>query len=207
LNNTLVIGVAGGSGSGKTTLVRKILSDFEGKVTAVYHDNYYKCNDHLSYEERVTLNYDHPDAYDTDLMIEHLKKLKNGEAIDCPVYDFTKHNRSKETIHIVPKSIIVIEGILIFENEALRNMMDIRVFVDADADVRILRRMIRDVKKRGRDLNSVANQYLSTVKPMHEMYVEPSKQYADIIVPQGGKNMVAQALINARINEFLSSGR
>ena len=202
-NNILVIGIAGGSGSGKTTLLKNLTEQFANHVTVLSHDNYYKRHDDLTYEERCQLNYDEPAALETDLMAVHLDKLRRGEAIDCPVYDFTQHNRSDETIRIVPKRVIIVEGILIFENEPLRELMDIRIFVDTDADIRLCRRIKRDVNKRGRSLESVLTQYQTTVKPMHEKYVEPSKKYANIIVPEGGKNLVALDMIVGRIKRHL----
>ena len=202
-NNILVIGIAGGTGSGKTTLMKNIVSRFEGDVTVLSHDNYYKRHDELTYEERSQLNYDEPDALETDLMAAHLEALRRGEAIDCPVYDFTAHNRSDETVLILPRKVIIVEGILIFENEPLRNLMDIRIFVDTDSDVRLCRRIKRDVTKRGRTLESVLNQYQQTVKPMHEKYVEPSKKFANIVVPEGGKNYVALDMIMGRIQRHL----
>ena len=201
--NILVIGIAGGSGSGKTTLMKNLIEKFSDNVTVLSHDNYYKRHDELTYEERCKLNYDEPAALETDLMAVHLDKLRNGEAIDCPVYDFTVHNRSDETVRIVPKRVIIVEGILIFENQPLRDLMDIRIFVDTDADVRLCRRIKRDVNKRGRSLESVLKQYQDTVKPMHEQYVEPSKRYANIIVPEGGKNLVALDMIMGRIQRHL----
>ena len=202
-NNILVIGIAGGTGSGKTTLMKNLIEKFSDDVTVLSHDNYYKRHDELTYDQRCQLNYDEPAALETDLMARHLDKLRHGEAIDCPVYDFTQHNRSGETVHIVPRKVIIVEGILIFENEELRNLMDIRIFVDTDADVRLCRRIKRDVNKRGRSLESVLAQYQTTVKPMHEMYVEPSKKYANIIVPEGGKNLVALDMITGRIQRHL----
>lgn len=203
MEKTLVIGIAGGTGSGKTTLVKKLSEHFGGKVTMLSHDNYYKCRDDLAFEERCKLNYDEPDAMDTSLMVYHLEQLRRGQAIDCPVYDFTQHNRSKETIRIEPKQVIIVEGILIFENEQLRNLMDMRIFVDADADTRLCRRIKRDVTKRGRSLESVLEQYETTVKPMHEKHVEPSKKYADVVVPIGGKNPVALDMIIGHIERHL----
>lgn len=202
-NNILVIGIAGGTGSGKTTLMKKLIEEFEDEVTVLSHDNYYKRHDDLTYEQRCQLNYDEPTAFDTSLMTYHLEELHQGRAIECPVYDFTVHNRSDETIHVVPKKVIIVEGILIFENEALRNLMDIRIFVDTDADVRLCRRIKRDVNKRGRTLESVLKQYQETVKPMHERYVEPSKKYANLVVPEGGKNLVALDMIVGRIQRHL----
>ena len=201
--NILVIGIAGGTGSGKTTLMNNIMAQFEGMVTVLTHDNYYKRHDELTFEERSGLNFDEPDAIETSLMVEHLKQLRQGRAIDCPVYDFTRHNRSNETIHLEPKPVIIVEGIQIFENEPLRNLMDIRLFVDTDADVRLCRRIKRDVNKRGRTLESVLAQYQATVKPMHEKYVEPSKKYANLVIPEGGKNMVALEMILGRIQKHL----
>ena len=169
--NILVIGIAGGTGSGKTTLMKNLISRFGDVVTVISHDNYYKRHDDIPYEERCRLNYDEPSAFDTSLMVYHLDQLRHGYSIECPVYDFTVHNRSSETIHIVPKKVIIVEGILIFENEELRNLMDIRIFVDTDADIRLCRRIKRDVNKRGRTLESVLEQYQQTVKPMHEQPV------------------------------------
>lgn len=202
-NKILVIGIAGGTGSGKTTLMKNLIAEFEGVVTVLSHDNYYKRHDELAYEDRCALNYDEPAALETDLMAQHLDCLRRGESIECPVYDFTVHNRSDETIRIVPKKVIIVEGILIFENKELRDLMDIRVFVDTDADVRLCRRIKRDVNKRGRTLESVLTQYQQTVKPMHEQYVEPSKKFADIIVPEGGKNVVALDMLVGRIRRHL----
>ena len=199
----LVIGIAGGTGSGKTTLMNNIMAKFEGMVTVLSHDNYYKRHDELTFEERSGLNYDEPDAIETSLMVKHLQKLRSGQAIDCPVYDFTRHNRSDETIRLEPSPVIIVEGILIFENESLRNLMDIRLFVDTDADVRLCRRIKRDVTKRGRTLESVLAQYQNTVKPMHEKYVEPSKKYANLVIPEGGRNIVALDMILGRIQKHL----
>jgi len=203
MKDILVIGIAGGTGSGKTTLMNNLIEKFSEDVTVLSHDNYYKRHDDLTYEERCQLNYDEPAALETDLMARHLDKLRRGEAIDCPVYDFTQHNRSNETVRIVPKKVIIVEGILIFENKELRDLMDVRIFVDTDADVRLCRRILRDVSKRGRSLESVLTQYQTTVKPMHEMYVEPSKKHANIIVPEGGENFVALDMIMGRIQRHL----
>ena len=202
-NQFLVIGIAGGTGSGKTTLMKNIIGRFGDVVTVLSHDNYYRRHDELTYEERCKINYDEPAALETDLMAYHLDLLRKGESIECPVYDFSQHNRSDETITIEPKSVIIVEGILIFENEPLRNLMDIKIFVDTDADVRLCRRIKRDVNKRGRTLESVLTQYQETVKPMHEKYVEPSKKFADIVVPEGGKNLVALDMIMGRIARHL----
>ena len=202
-NQFLVIGIAGGTGSGKTTLMKNIIGRFGDVVTVLSHDNYYRRHDELTYEERCKINYDEPAALETDLMAYHLDLLRKGESIECPVYDFSQHNRSDETITIEPKSVIIVEGILIFENEPLRNLMDIKIFVDTDADVRLCRRIKRDVNKRGRTLESVLTQYQETVKPMHEKYVEPSKKFADIVVPEGGKNLVALDMVMGRIARHL----
>jgi len=201
----MIIGIAGGTGSGKTTLTLRIKECFGDEVSVLNHDNYYKSHSDIPYEERTKHNYDHPDAFDTELMIADLKALRRGEVIHCPTYDYAIHDRAAETIEIRPTKVIVVEGILIFENAALRDLMDIKVFVDADADVRILRRIIRDVKKRGRSLDSVINQYLTTVKPMHEQFVEPSKRYADVIVPQGGYNVVALEMLIERVRSHVDT--
>ena len=203
MKDILVIGIAGGTGSGKTTLMNNIIEKFSENVTVLSHDNYYRRHDELTYEERCKLNYDEPAALETDLMARHLDKLRQGEAIDCPVYDFTQHNRSDETVRIAPRKVIIVEGILIFENRELRDLMDVRIFVDTDADVRLCRRILRDVSERGRSLESVLSQYQTTVKPMHEMYVEPSKKFANIIVPEGGENYVALDMIMGRIQRHL----
>ena len=200
---TMVIGIAGGTGSGKTTLTKKLKERFGPDVSVIYHDNYYKRHDGMTYEERSKLNYDHPDAFDTDRLVRDIITLRMGESIQCPVYDYTIHNRSDETIEVKPTRVVIVEGILIFENKPLRDLMDIKIFVDTDADVRILRRILRDVKERERTLDSVVDQYLTTVKPMHEAFVEPSKKYADVIVPAGGYNTVALDMIIGRIKEHV----
>ena len=202
-NNILVIGIAGGTGSGKTTLMKNIISRFGEVVTVLSHDNYYKRRDELTYEERSKINYDEPAAFDTSLMVYHLDQLRHGFAIECPGYDFTQHNRSDETIRIVPKKVIIVEGILIFENQELRDLMDIKIFVDTDADIRLCRRIKRDENKRVRSLESVLDQYQTTVKPMHEKYVEPSKKHANLVVLEGGKNEVALDMIMGRIQRHL----
>lgn len=203
MEDIMIIGIAGGTGSGKTTLTNRLKERFGEDVTVIYHDNYYKRHDDMTYEERCLLNYDHPDAFDTDLMIRHIQALRDGKSIECPVYDFTVHNRSDETILIKPTKVIIVEGILIFQNAYLRNQMDIKIFVDTDADVRILRRIMRDVKERGRSLESVVNQYLTTVKPMHEQFVEPSKRAADLIVLEGGQNLVALDILIQRVHNHV----
>jgi len=203
MKDIMVIGIAGGTGSGKTTLVNQLCKRFGDHVSVIYHDNYYKPYSELSLEERAKLNYDHPDAFDTDLMIEHLRMLREGKAVQCPTYDYTLFTRSDKTITIEPARVIIIEGILVFSSPELRNLMDIKIFVDTDADVRILRRLLRDVEERARSIQSVVNQYLTTVKPMHEQFVEPSKRFADIIVLDGGYNLVALAMIMQRIEAHL----
>ena len=206
MNDILVIGIAGGTGSGKTTLMDNLMKRFGSDVTVLSHDNYYRRRDDMTLEERSKVNYDEPAALETDLMVSHLEKLRQGEAIECPVYDFAQHNRSNKTITIQPKRVIIVEGILIFEDRALRDLMDIRIFVDTDADVRLGRRILRDVEERGRTLQSVLEQYETTVKPMHEKYVEPSKKFADIVVPEGGQNYVALDMILTRIARHLENG-
>lgn len=201
--NPIIIGIAGGTGSGKSTLAKNIEKEFKHNITMLSHDYYYKSNDGLPFEERKKLNYDHPDAFETDLLIEHLSKLKNGETIRRPSYSFVEHLREKETYEVVPKKVIIVEGILLFENQTLRDMMDIKIFVDADADIRFIRRLLRDVQERGRTLDSVVEQYCTTVKPMHEQFVEPSKKYADIIVPEGGYNQVALNMIVEKIRSII----
>lgn len=201
--NVIIIGIAGGTGSGKSTMIDRIEKQFSNQITILSHDFYYKAHNQMTYDERCKLNYDHPDAFDTDLMIEHIKKLKQWQSIERPVYDFTIHNRVEETVTVCPAKVIVVEGILIFENKELLDLFDIKVFIDTDADVRIIRRIMRDVQERGRTLQSVVNQYLTTVKLMHEQFVEPSKKNADIIVPEGGYNLVALDMLNQRIHALL----
>ena len=205
MEKTLTIGIAGGTGSGKTTITRRLQKRFGGSVTTLYHDNYYRSRDDIPLEERAHLNYDEPAAFETELMVRHLQQLRRGESVRCPVYDFTVHNRSDRTILIHSAPILLVEGILILSEPALCEAMDIKVFVDADADVRILRRIVRDVRDRGRSLESVVHQYLTTVKPMHEQYVEPSKRQADIIVPEGGHNQVAMDLLVERVRAHLAT--
>ena len=204
MDNILVIGIAGGSGSGKTTLMKNLITRLGGQVTVLSHDNYNKRHDDMTYDERCLLNYDEPEAFDTSLMVYQLGELRRGFSVDCPVYDFTVHNRSNETTKIVPERVIIVEGILIFENKELRDLMDVKIFVDTDADIRLCRRIKRDVNKRGRSMESVLKQWQQTVKPMHELYVEPSKKHADIIVPEGGKNVVALDMIEWRIRKHLN---
>lgn len=201
----LVIGIAGGSGSGKTTLMKNLMKRFDNNIAVLSHDNYYRAHDELPYEQRSKLNYDHPDAFETEMMIEHLKLLKEGKPVECPVYDYTVHNRGNEVTVVEPQKVIIVEGILIFENKALCDLMDIKVFVDTDADVRLIRRIRRDVTKRGRSIDSVLNQYLDTVKPMHEQFVEPSKKNADLVVLEGGKNLVALEMIMSQIQRHIDT--
>ena len=200
--DTIFIGIAGGTGSGKTTLTRHLQQRFGDNISVIHHDNYYKRQD-CSFAERCRQNYDHPDAFETDLLIRHLEALKRGEGVDCPVYSFSDHNRTDETVHIAPTKAVIVEGILIFQNPELRRLLDIKIFVETDADVRILRRALRDVRDRGRSLESVVTQYLSTVKPMHEQFVEPSRKYADIVVLEGGHNLVALDMIMQRIQHHI----
>ena len=201
--DVLTIGIAGGTGSGKTTITRRILREFGGNVAVLHHDSYYKAHNDMSYEARSRLNYYHPDAFDTELMLEHLKLLKAGKSVEVPVYDFTIHNRSDRTETVRPAKVLVVEGILIFAERTLCDQMDIKIFVDTDADVRILRRILRDVEERGRSLESVVNQYLTTVKPMHDQFVEPSKRRADVIIPEGGNNTVALEMVMERIRGYV----
>ena len=199
----LTIGIAGGTGSGKTTLTDTLAAEFSPDVTVIRHDDYYKAHDNMPFSERCKLNYDIPEAFDNDLLIEHMKKLKAGEAIDCPVYDYADHNRSNEVQHIEPAPVLIVEGILPFVEPELCALFDYKIFVDTDADERILRRILRDVKERGRSLDSVINQYLTTVKPMHEAFVEPSKRNADIIVPNGGENSTAVEMLAHHIRTLI----
>lgn len=200
--DTVIIGIAGGTGSGKSTFTNRLKNEFKDNVSVIYYDNYYKRRDDVTLEERKGFNYDHPDAFDTELLVRHIKDLKAGNTVECPVYDFTLYNRSNETITIRPSKVIIIEGILVLQNESLRNLLDIKIFVEADADERILRRVIRDVKERGRDVEGIAKQYLTTVKPMHYIYVEPTKALADIVI-NSGMNDVAFDLIKSKISLLL----
>lgn len=193
------VGVAGGTGSGKTTLTRALLDRFSGQSSVIFMDNYYKDQSHLTWDERVATNYDAPEAFDVDLMAEHLRLLRSGQAVDCPVYSFSDHNRTSETVRVEPSPVLVVEGILLFALPELTEQLDLKLFVDTDADVRILRRIQRDVVERGRSLASVEEQYLETVKPMHELYVDPSKRCADLIIPEGGRNIVALDTLIHRI--------
>lgn len=203
MDDIMVIGIAGGTGSGKTTITKKLMQRFGDDVSVIYHDNYYKAHHNMSYEERSKLNYDHPDSFDTEMLVEAVKELKAGRSVTCPVYDYTIHDRSDKVIQVNPARVIIVEGILIFQSRELCRQMDIKIYVDTDADVRILRRIVRDVRDRGRSLDSVVNQYLSTVKPMHEQFVEPSKRNADIIIPEGGHNQVALEMVMERVNAHI----
>lgn len=199
---TVTIGIAGGTGSGKSTFTNRLKDYFGDAVTVLYHDNYYRRQVNIPLEQRRKVNYDHPDALETELLLEHLKKLKHGETIFCPVYDYTQHNRSEETIEIKPNRIIIVEGILLLADRRIRELLDIKIFVDADADERILRRIIRDVKERGREINDIVDQYLTTVKPMHNLYVQPTRAAADIVI-NSGQNDVAFSVISAQIEKIL----
>ena len=199
---SLIIGIAGGSGSGKSTFTNRIKEYFGDDVVVLYHDNYYRRQDGVPFEQRVTVNYDHPDSLETELLVEHLKQLKEGKSIECPVYDYTKHNRSSEVIRIDPKPVILVEGILLLADPRVRDLLDIKVYVEADADERILRRISRDVEERGRDLNGIIKQYLTTVKPMHYLYVEPTRSKADIVI-NSGKNDIAFDLFVSKIKLLL----
>ncbi|MBE6022147.1 MAG: uridine kinase [Cellulosilyticum sp.] len=204
MENIMIIGIAGGTGSGKTTLTQRIKEAFADDIVVLSHDYYYKSNSDLPFEERTKLNYDHPNAFDTDLLVEHMRALKEGETIYHPVYSFVEHTRLDETVETKPAKVIILEGILIFENKELCDLMDIKVFVDTDADLRLIRRLLRDVKERGRDLDSVITQYIGTVKPMHEEFVDPSKKRADIIIPEGGFNSVALSMLMEQVRNFIA---
>ena len=201
--NAIIIGIAGGSGSGKTTLAQHLKDHFGGSVTVIGHDSYYKRQEGKTYEERALQNYDRPDAFETDLLIRHLRELREGRSVQCPVYSYVDHNRTDKTVEIFPTKVLIVEGFLILHEPLLRELFDIKIFVETDADERILRRCLRDVEERGRTLRSVVTQYLTTVKPMHEQYVEPSRKYADIIVLEGGHNLVALEMIMQRIQNHI----
>ena len=195
---SIFIGIAGGTGSGKSTFTNRLKEAFGDRISVVYYDNYYRRRDDLPFEERKKINYDHPDAFETQMLIDHIHALKEGRAVECPVYDYTVHNRSDKTVIIQPAEVILVEGIMVLQNKALRDLLDIKVYVEADADERILRRVIRDVKERGRDVEGIAKQYLTTVKPMHYLYVEPTRALADIVI-NSGLNDVAFDLIKNKI--------
>ncbi len=202
MKHPMLIGIAGGTGSGKSTFADRLLALFPNEITVISYDNYYKPQDHLEFEERIKTNYDCPDALDTDLLVKHLRALQNGETVNVPNYDFKLHTRKTEMTRLEASPIIIVDGILTFHDERLREMFDIKIFTDADADERILRRLRRDVRERGRDIDGVINQYLGTVKPMHGIYVEPTKKYADIII-NGGKNKTALDIVATRIAKWL----
>lgn len=203
VNEVIVIGVAGGSASGKTTVVARIKSEFNDLVELISHDDYYLSRDDLSFEERTKLNFDHPSAFDTERLIQDIKELKQGLVVERPIYSYKEYRRLSETVQVLPKKVVIIDGIMIFDNRELLDLMDIKIFVDTDSDVRLIRRILRDVKERGRNLESVIEQYSKTVKPMHEQFVEPSKRYADIIIPNGGENEVAISMITNRIKMII----
>ena len=203
MSKICVVGIAGGSASGKTTIVNRIREKFGDDIVVISHDSYYKAHNDLSYDERSRLNYDHPSSFDTELLIEDVKKLKRGEEIDIPVYDYAIHNRSDQTVHVVPKPVILLEGILILENKELRDLMDVKVFVDTDADERLMRRIRRDTIERARSVDSVLTPYGETVKPMHEQFIEPSKKYADLIIPRGGENLTGINIFTEHLQSML----
>lgn len=204
----LIVGISGGSGSGKSTLVRRLLQMLEGhSVALIEQDAYYRDRPDLTYEQRTRINYDHPASLDNELLLQHLRQLSEGKSVEKPVYDFTTHTRRAQTVHVEPADVLIVEGILIFENEELRSLMDLKLFVDTDSDVRLIRRLHRDMRERGRSLESVIQQYLTTVRPMHLQFVEPSKRYADVIIPEGGLNEAANEMIAARLRAILSEKR
>ncbi len=205
MKSPILIGIAGGTGSGKSTETREIYKSITDKnVAIIEQDSYYKDQSNISFEERVKTNYDHPFAFDNELLVSHLRDLLDGKSIQKPIYDFENHNRKKETVLVEPRDIIVLEGILILYDEDLRNLMDIKLFVDTDADVRVIRRILRDIKDRGRTLDSVVKQYMTTVRPAHMQFVEPTKRYADIIIPEGGYNKVAIDIIVTKVNDIVN---
>ena len=203
-----VIGIAGGTGSGKTTFSRELVATLmTNKIVYLSHDSYYRDQSNVPFSERVKVNYDHPDSLETELMIKHIEKLRNYQPVDIPIYDFVEHTRAKETEHIEPQSVILIEGILIFAVKELRDLMDMKIFVDTDADIRFMRRLQRDIEERGCSVNSVCEQYINVVRPMHEAFVEPSKRYADIIVPHGGRNRAALDMVAAKIKSHMEANQ
>ncbi len=205
MKKPILIGITGGTGSGKSTIADEIFNSFnEECIAMIQQDAYYKDQSHLSMEERTKTNYDHPRAFDNDLLVEHLNDLIAGKEIEKPIYDFTLHNRAKDTNVVKPRDIIIVEGILVLEDERIRDLLDIKVYVDTDADIRILRRLVRDINERGRTVDSVVEQYLSVVRPMHMQFTEPTKRYADIIVPEGGHNKVAIDILVSKIKDILN---
>ncbi|MDD2495362.1 MAG: uridine kinase [Tissierellia bacterium] len=208
MKRPIFIGISGGTGSGKTTIVNRIYSEVpEDSISIIEHDSYYKDQSHLTYEERCKTNYDHPFAFDTDLFVKHIINLKNGNFIEKPIYDYEIYNRKKETVIVEPKEIVIVEGLLVFYEEKIREQLDIKIFVDTDSDIRIMRRIIRDMKERGRTLDSIIAQYINTVRPAHEQFIEPSKKFADIIVTEGGNNLVAVDLMVTKIKSLLEENR
>ncbi len=199
---TTVIGIAGGTGSGKSTFTNRLKAAFGDRVAVLYHDNYYRARDDVPFEERKKINYDHPDAFETELLLEQLKSLKEGRAIECPVYDYAQHNRSRQVLRIEPRPVVLLEGILVLADPRLRELLDIKIYVEADADERILRRVMRDVKERGRDIEGVVQQYLTTVKPMHYLYVEPTRSLADLVI-NSGRNETAFQVMKVTIEQLL----
>lgn len=199
-----IVGIAGGSASGKTSIIKKLKRIFKDEILMIGHDYYYWNNDDLSMEERKKLNYDHPKSFETEKLIEDLKSLKKGNSVCLPIYDYTIHTRKKETLKVSPKPVIIVEGILILENKDLRDLMDIKVYVDVDSDIRLIRRLLRDTKERGRSVDSVLTQYLNTVKPMHEEFIEPSKKHADIIIPRGAENIPAVNMLVEHLKSLLN---
>jgi len=199
-----VLGVAGGSASGKTTIINKVKEHFGDNIAVISHDNYYKAHDEMPFEERSKLNYDHPDSFESERMAEDVRRLLKGYAIEMPTYDYVLHNRSSETVRVIPKQVIIMEGILILENRELRDLMDIKIYVDTDADERLMRRIRRDMAERGRSIESIITQYSDTVKPMHEEFVEPSKKYADIIIPRGGENAAGLDMLITYLDKMLA---
>jgi uridine kinase len=202
----VLIGIAGGTGSGKTSVAREITRNIDPEnIVLIEQDNYYKDQSHLTMAERVLTNYDHPNAFDNDLLLDHLQKLLDGQAVEKPIYNFAEHTRAAYTERVEPKQVIILEGIMVLEDERLRNLMDIKIFVDTDADVRIIRRILRDIKERGRTIESVVEQYMGIVRPMHMQFIEPTKKYADLIIPEGGKNTVAIDVLVAKVNEIVTA--